>query len=125
MGEHAGKPSDSDEDGNDCNEGELAHTKDNSHHVGFDQLINEDSDDDVPLQTMNTSKTNVASSLFMTSRPKEQQYEHFQDSDDDDDNDQRKHPSGKTSSSKFPMASERDRRPLRLERLIVETLTWF
>ena len=103
MGEHAGKPSDSDDDGNDRDDGELAHTKDNSHHVGFDQLINEDSDDDVPLQSTNTSKANVTSSLFMTSRPKEQQYEHFQDSDDD--NDQRKHPTGKTSSSKFPRHS--------------------
>ena len=123
MGEHSGKPSDSDDDGNGRDDGELAHTKDNSHHVGFDQLINEDSDDDVPLQSMNTSKTNVTSSLFMTSRPKEQQYEHFQDSDDDSD--QRKHPSGKTSSSKFPTASERDRRRRRLERLLVETITWF
>jgi len=83
---------DDDEDGNGKND-------DNNHdmnNVGFDQLINEDSDDDISHQSMNTSKTNVGSSLFTTSRHKEQQYEHFQDSDDDEIN----YSATKTSSSK-------------------------
>jgi hypothetical protein len=82
MGGHSGKQSnsdDDDDDDDDHNEKVHDHHNDNN-NVGFDQLINEDSDDDVPIQTMNTSKT---SSLFTTSRVKEQQYEHFQDSDDE------------------------------------------
>ncbi|CAM4760708.1 unnamed protein product [Rotaria magnacalcarata] len=82
MGDHSDKGSDS--DGNNHNEKhDVNHTDGNN--VGFDQLINEDSDDDdAPIQSTNTSKTNVASSRFMSSRHKEQQYEHFEDSDDDD-----------------------------------------
>ncbi|CAF3385588.1 unnamed protein product [Rotaria socialis] len=82
MGDHSDKGSDS--DGNNHNEKHDANHTDGN-NVGFDQLINEDSDDDdAPIQSTNTSKTNVANSRFMTSRHKEQQYEHFEDSDDDD-----------------------------------------
>jgi hypothetical protein len=97
MGDHSDKESDSDDDDDD-DEKEGDNNNDNN-NVGFDQLINEDSDDDdddVLIQTMNTNKTNVGSSLFTTSRHKEQQYEHFQDSDDEKD-----YPTTKTSSSKY------------------------
>jgi hypothetical protein len=99
MGDHSNNEnnSDDDDDYDDYNEKDNNNNNnnDNNNNVGFDQLINEDSDDDVPIQTMNTSKTNVGSSLFTTSRHKEQQYEHFEDSDDDSD-----YLTGKTSSSK-------------------------
>jgi len=99
MGDHSDNESDSDDDDNDddddYNEKDNDNNDNNNNNVGFDQLINEDSDDDLPIQTMNTSKTNVGSSLFTTSRHKEQQYEHFEDSDDDSD-----YLTGKTSSSK-------------------------
>ena len=72
-----------------------------SNDVGFDQLINEDSDDDTSFQTMNTIKTNVRSSRFSASRHKEQQYEHFQDSDDDDDKNERNSSTTKALSSKL------------------------
>jgi hypothetical protein len=98
MGDHPTKETDSDDDDDDDDEKYDDNTNDNNNNVGFDQLINEDSDDDVPIQTTNTSKTNIGSSLFMPSRHKEQQYEHFQDSDDDDD-DEMNHSTTKTSSS--------------------------
>ncbi|CAF0725762.1 unnamed protein product [Adineta steineri] len=79
MGGHSDN-NDNDDDDDDEKRNVNNHDMNN---VGFDQLINEDSDDDVPLQTPNTDKTNASSSLFTTSRHKEQQYEHFQDSDDE------------------------------------------
>ncbi|CAF0737677.1 unnamed protein product [Adineta steineri] len=86
----------SDNNGNDDDDDDEKRNVNNHdmNNVGFDQLINEDSDDDVPLQTPNTDKTNASSSLFTTSRHKEQQYEHFQDSDDETN-----HSTPKTSSN--------------------------
>ncbi len=101
MGDHSDKESDSDD--NDDGGKDYGNNNENN-NAGFDQLINEDSDDDdndVPIQTINTGKTNVGSSLFTTSRHKEQQYEHFQDSDDDDDDDNTNDSLIKTSSSKY------------------------
>ncbi|CAF4338623.1 unnamed protein product, partial [Rotaria sp. Silwood2] len=81
MNDESDNESDSDND----DDNEKDNDKNNANNnVGFDQLINEDSDDDGPIQTINTNKNNVGSSRFMTTRHKEQQYEHFQDSDDDD-----------------------------------------
>ena len=91
MGGHSDKEmnSDHDDEKDDNNRND-----DNDNHVGFDQLINEDSDDDVPTQTI---KPIIGSSLFLPSRHKEQQYEHFQDSDDDETNSS----TAKTSSSEL------------------------
>jgi hypothetical protein len=96
MGGHSDDETDSNSDSDNDQKDD-----DNNHHVGFDQLINEDSDDDIPIQTINTGKTNMGSSRFSTSRHKEQQYEHFQDSDDDDDddNDETNSSTTKTSSN--------------------------
>lgn len=98
MGDQSDNESDSDDD-DDADGKDNYHTTDGN-NVGFDQLINEDSDDDAPVQSANISK-NTSSSRFMTSRHKEQQYEHFQDSDDDDNANETNVSTPKASSSKF------------------------
>jgi hypothetical protein len=98
MGDHSDDENDSDSDSDDDEKHDDNNHNDNNNNVGFDQLINEDSDDDIPMQTINTNKTNMGSSRFSTSRHKEQQYEHFQDSDDDDET---HNSTTKTSSSKY------------------------
>ncbi|CAF0990820.1 unnamed protein product [Rotaria sordida] len=82
MNDQSDNETDSDDDDDEKDDD----NNNNSNNVGFDQLINEDSDDDAPIQAIHPNKTNVGSSRFMTTRHKEQQYEHFQNSDDDDDN---------------------------------------
>lgn len=67
--------------------------------VGFDQLINEDSDDESTNRSTIPNRNMATSNIFLPTRSKEQQYEHFQDSDDDSD-DLKSLPT-KTTSSKF------------------------
>jgi len=88
MNQHNNNNNDDDEDERSMENNE------NADHVGFDQLINEDSDDDQPAVV--TSKSGTG--RFLTTRLKEQQYEHFQDSDDDDDDEENL----KTSQNKNP-----------------------
>lgn len=89
--------SDDDDDDDDANDGRTRTGNHDANNAGFDQLINEDSDDDAPVHAANTGKGNTGGGgLFTTSRHKEQQYEHFEDSDDDDVN----YSSAKPSSSK-------------------------
>jgi hypothetical protein len=129
MGGHSDDETDSNSDSDNDQKDD-----DNNHHVGFDQLINEDSDDDIPIQTINTGKTNMGSSRFSTSRHKEQQYEHFQDSDDDDDddNDETNSSTTKTSSSKYRKKTEFRKKNQKtiifqflLHQYFVENITWF
>jgi len=100
IGDHSDDDSDSDSDYDNQNSN---YNHDNHHTAGFDQLINEDSDNDeenTSINRIHTTKSNVTSSLFTSSRHKEQQYENFQDSDDDDENSTNSSTINKTSSSK-------------------------
>lgn len=105
-GGQSDKRKDSDEDDDDDDEDDDEKRDDptvSNVTRGFDQLINEDSDDEhQAIQAMNTNKPMISSGLFLPSRVKEQQYEHFQDSDDDDDDTENiKQSTAKTSSSTY------------------------